>query len=145
MTIPNEPERSGSITVVQRIRSICAVILSGFIVRLPPQRIKTLLTYLGRGSRPATFQQVSRARMAACTVSVRCAGMGCVLRSVAVYLDCRMQGVTPDWCTGFRSSPFAAHAWVEAAGVPVGEPAAISSFTTVIAVRPHSCEGRGRE
>ncbi|MEV4177831.1 lasso peptide biosynthesis B2 protein [Nonomuraea sp. NPDC049709] len=34
---------------------------------------------------------------------------------------CRMRGWRPTWCSGVRvRPPFAAHAWVEAGGVPVG-------------------------
>ena len=32
-----------------------------------------------------------------------------------------LTGCWPDWCTGVRTEPFRAHAWVEVDGRPVGE------------------------
>jgi asparagine synthase (glutamine-hydrolysing) len=37
---------------------------------------------------------------------------------------------------GVRTPPFTAHAWVEADGRPVGEPADITAYRTIISVRP---------
>lgn len=56
-------------------------------------------------------------------VSLRCLGpQGCLPRSVAVVLLCRLSGAWPTWCAGVRvMPPFGAHAWVEADGVPVDE------------------------
>ncbi len=137
MSIPIGPEQSTAISVLEQLRSRVAVALASVIIRMRPNLIQRTLKMLGTRSRPATYDQANRARAAACTVSSRCAGMGCVLRSVAAFIDCRMQGFTPDWCTGFRPAPFAAHAWIEVGGEPVGEPGALDSFITVLAVRPH--------
>ncbi|MDQ0752934.1 hypothetical protein QF034_007165 [Streptomyces africanus] len=56
-------------------------------------------------------------------VSLACAGReGCLPRSLATILLCRLHGQWPTWCVGARRlAPFGAHAWVEAEGVPVGE------------------------
>lgn len=51
-----------------------------------------------------------------------CAGDGCVERSLATVIGCRMRGYGfPRWVAGVRAQPFRAHAWVEADGVPVDE------------------------
>lgn len=56
------------------------------------------------------------------TVSLRCAsGHGCLRRSLAVTLLCRLRGTRVTWRVGFRSPPPQAHAWVEAGGEPVRE------------------------
>ncbi|MGH3566209.1 MAG: lasso peptide biosynthesis B2 protein [Pseudonocardia sp.] len=56
------------------------------------------------------------------TVSLRCAsGHGCLRRSLAIIVLCRMSGVRATWRVGFRSPPPQSHAWVEAADEPVCE------------------------
>lgn len=137
MTIPLSAEARVPLTLGQRARSMFAVAVSTPITHFHPHRIASLLCLVARGSRPATAEEAAQARAAACTVSARCAGLGCLLRSVATFLDCRMRGVTPDWCTGIRTEPFAAHAWIEVDGQPIGEPGSLDSFTTMLAVRPH--------
>ncbi|MCZ0991656.1 lasso peptide biosynthesis B2 protein [Streptomyces diastatochromogenes] len=71
--------------------------------------------------RPATTSQALAAREAVVALSARCAGEGCLQRSVATALLCRMRG---SGRTGarVRTAPFRAHAWVEVDGLPVGEP-----------------------
>lgn len=99
---------------------------------LPPKFLVRLLASIGRGGRNATAAEVEEARGAVCSASVRAAGNGCLQRSIATYLLCRRRGATPVWKSGFRTDPFVAHAWVEAEGVPVGEPEAVSAFTAVL-------------
>src|SRR4030095_10206552 len=88
-----------------------------------PRRIRTVLGWLGRGAVPATFEQAKAARDAVVAVSLHCAAReGCVARSLATVLLCRLGGQWPTWCVGARRlPPFAAHAWVEADGIMVGE------------------------
>nr|WP_222109973.1 lasso peptide biosynthesis B2 protein [Streptomyces cupreus] len=88
-----------------------------------PRRIRSVLIPLRRGARPATHEQTKAAREAVVAVSLACGErQGCLTRSLATVLLCRMHGQWPTWCVGVRRvSPFGAHAWVEAAGVPVGE------------------------
>ncbi len=137
MTIPVTGERraaglSWRGQVGARLATGVALLLTR---RLSPRRLRQVLRLLSRGSRPATRDQALYARQAAVTVSTRCAGLGCLQRSVAAALLCRMHGRWPDWCTGFRTDPFGAHAWVEVDGEPVGEPGDLSRFRTVMAVR----------
>lgn len=70
------------------------------------------------------------------SVSLRCAGQDCLRRSVATTLLCRARGTWPTWFTGVRTHPFAAHAWIEAEGHTVGEPADTASFHTLLTVPP---------
>jgi hypothetical protein len=69
-------------------------------------------------------------------VSVLCAGEGCLQRSLATALLCRLRGTWPTWCTGVRTMPFSAHAWVEADGEPVDEPHPAGHYRPVITVPP---------
>jgi hypothetical protein len=88
-----------------------------------PGRIKTVLGWLRRGARPATFADAKAARDTIVAVSLTCAAReGCLPRSLATVLLCRLHGSWPAWCVGARRlPPFAAHAWVEADGVMVDE------------------------
>ncbi|QDQ16105.1 lasso peptide biosynthesis B2 protein [Streptomyces spectabilis] len=101
---------------------VLATAAARLIVVLKPHRVRRVLSALRRGAAPATAAQALAAREAVVAVSARCAGEGCLQRSVATALLCRMRGVWPDWCTGVRTAPFRAHAWVEVDGTPVGEP-----------------------
>lgn len=135
MTTPVTAEQSVRLPWRRQVGPRAAVGLARLLVLLPPARLGRLLTVLSRGTVPAGYPQAARARQAAVSVSARCAGLGCLQRSVATVLMCRARGRWADWCTGFRTLPFAAHAWVEADGVPVGEPGELGVFRTVLAVR----------
>jgi len=138
MTIPIFAEEQRPLSARERWVARVAVTVARAISVLPPSAIVRTLTVISRFSRPATAHQALSARQAACTVSARCAGQGCLQRSIAVVVLCRFEGSAPDWCTGFINRPFMAHAWVEVDGRAIGEPREIEDFTTVLAVRPHS-------
>jgi hypothetical protein len=135
MTVPVTAEPSVRLPWHRQVGPRLAVGLARLLVLLPPARLRWMLAILSRGTAPAGYTQAARARQAAVSVSGRCAGLGCLQRSVATVLMCRARGRWADWCTGFRTLPFAAHAWVEADGVPVGEPGELGVFHTVLAVR----------
>ncbi|MFH9561585.1 lasso peptide biosynthesis B2 protein [Streptomyces globisporus] len=46
------------------------------------------------------------------------------------------RGCWPTWCIGVRTSPFAAHAWVEADGQPVGETYPPDHYRKLISISP---------
>ncbi|RZS33980.1 transglutaminase superfamily protein [Herbihabitans rhizosphaerae] len=135
MTIPVTAEESVPLTLGGQVLTRVSVGLARLLVLLPPRRLRQTLRLISTGARPATEEQARFARQAAVTVSHRCAGLGCLQRSVAAAIQCRLRGTWPDWCTGFRERPFGAHAWVEVNGSPVGEPSDMSRFHTVMAVR----------
>ena len=101
-----------------------------------PRRIRTVLGWLRRDARPASFEQAKAARDAVVAVSLVCAAReGCLARSLATVLLCRLRGRWPTWCVGARRlPPFAAHAWVEAEGVMVGEDYPPDYFRTLFSV-----------
>ncbi len=101
---------------------LLAIAAAQLLALLSPRRIRRVLSLVRHGATPATTDQALHARQAVVAVSARCAGEGCLQRSVATALLCRIRGVWPDWCTGVRTGPFRAHAWVEVDGQPVGEP-----------------------
>ena len=130
------PETSVPLSPLRRVAARCCAAAARPLTRLPPRRIRAVLRLLTRGSRPATAAEALRARQAVVTVSPRCAGAtGCLQRSLAVVMLCRLQGRYADWCTGVRSQPFRAHAWVEADGVAVGEAGDMTLYRTVFSVR----------
>jgi len=102
-----------------------------------PRRIRAVLGRLRRGATPATFEQAKAARDTVVAVSLKCAAReGCVARSLATVLVCRLDGQWATWCVGARRvPPFGAHAWVEAEGRPVGEDYPADYFRPFFTVR----------
>lgn len=122
MSVPTDAGTPARPPLHRRLAALPPVLAARLLVRLPPRRLFKVLRLLRRGARPATAEQARTARAAVVAVSRRCAGEGCLRRSVATTLLCRLRGVWPTWCTGVRTDPFRAHAWVEAEGGPAGEP-----------------------
>jgi hypothetical protein len=112
-----------SVPLPRRIVTYLAVGSARLLATQSPRRIRTTLDWVRRGAKPATVEQAKTARDAVVAVSLHCAAReGCVARSLATVLLCRLRGRWPTWCVGARRvPPFAAHAWVEAEGVMVGE------------------------
>jgi hypothetical protein len=101
--------------------AMCAIATANLLARLSPWKLRRVLQVLARRARPSTAEEASRARNAVTAVSARCRGNWCLQRSIATVLMSRLAGHWPDWYTGVRLAPFAAHAWVEADGKPVDE------------------------
>ncbi|MEU9021428.1 lasso peptide biosynthesis B2 protein [Actinomadura sp. NPDC048394] len=139
--MPVALEPSVPLTRRRRAGARAAVGAARLIAALPPRRLRRVLAVLRRGARPATGEEALAARQAVVTVSVQCAGQGCLQRSLATALLCRAGGTWPDWCTGVRLEPFRAHAWVEADGEPVGERAEVLAFAkTMVVAAPGSAQ-----
>ncbi|WP_409527722.1 lasso peptide biosynthesis B2 protein [Rhizobium lusitanum] len=123
-------------------RTICAanlcVLCSFVLARFRPRRLIKALEILRVGCRAATPEEVAAARNAIVYVSTTCAGEGCLPRSIATAMLCRIHGVWPVWRAGARQEPFEAHAWVEADGVPIGENFKSGYFTVMMEVSPEA-------
>ncbi|KOT88548.1 polyketide beta-ketoacyl synthase [Streptomyces sp. NRRL F-5755] len=124
------PYRPRSIPLARRLTARAAVGCAHVLATLPPGRIRVVLGWLRRGAEPATLAEAARARQTVLAVSLAAGGSkGCLPRSLATVLLCRLHGQWPAWCVGVRARPpFAAHAWVEAEGELVGENVPASYF-----------------
>ncbi|OKH94073.1 lasso peptide biosynthesis B2 protein [Streptomyces uncialis] len=140
MTMPVASELSVRLSWHRHLTARGAVVVARPLSLLPPRRLGQVLRFARRGTRPATIAQALGARQAVVTVSARCAGQGCLQRSIATVLLCRLRGRWPDWCTGVRTEPFRAHAWVEVGGAAVGEGDDTTLFHTMMSVRHPSGE-----
>lgn len=119
----------------QRASALLAVGLARLLVLLRPARQLKLLRFARRRAMPASATQALAARRDVLAVSPRSAD--CPLRrSIATALLCRARGVWPTWCTGVRTAPFAAHAWIEVDGHPVGEPHAPAHYRRLQSIPP---------
>jgi hypothetical protein len=136
MTSPQTVRRGHAIPFRQRPAAVLAVLAGRVLAHLPPRRIRTVLTLLRGHAKPATYQQAKAAHNAILAVSVLYGGRYCLQRSLAITLLCRLQGVWPTWCTGVRTAPFIAHAWVEVDGEPVEEPQGRDYYRTLIVIPP---------
>ena len=115
--------RPSSVPLPRRVLVRVVVGAARLLATQSPRRIRRVLGFLHRGAEPATFEQVRAARDAVTAVSLTCAAReGCVARSLATILLCRLRGRWASWSVGARRiPPFGAHAWVEVGGIPVGE------------------------
>jgi len=125
-----------SVPLGRRMAARLAVGAARLLATRSPRRIRGVLGWLRRGARPATLDEAKAARDTVVAVSLVCAAReGCVPRSLATILLCRLRGSWPTWCVGARRlPPFAAHAWVEADGVMVGEDFPPDYFRTLFTV-----------
>jgi Transglutaminase-like superfamily len=124
----------------RRLRAAVAVAAARALTTQSPARIESALRVVSRGARPASASRAAAARDDVIAVSFICRGnRGCLPRSVATALLCRMSGSWPTWRVGVRTvAPFAAHAWVEAEGEPIGEDASPDFFRPLLTVPPPS-------
>jgi hypothetical protein len=121
----------------RRVTPLVAVGAGRLLVKFSsPQRLEQTLRLVRRGARAASAAEALRARQDVVAVSLRCAGQYCLERSVAVALLTRLRGRWADWVSGINLQPFAAHAWIEVGGTPVGEPLDLTGFQRNIVV-PH--------
>jgi Transglutaminase-like superfamily len=125
-----------SVPLLRRALTYLMVGAARLLATQSPRRIRTVLGWLRRGAKPATFEQAKAARDTVVAVSLVCAAReGCLARSLATILLCRLHGQWPTWCVGARRlPPFAAHAWVEADGIMVGEEYPPDYFRTLFTV-----------
>ncbi|MCU1605287.1 MAG: hypothetical protein JWP46_1752 [Modestobacter sp.] len=136
MTVPMALEPRPSVPTGARMAGRITVTAAWGLCLLRPRHLCRALQTARRGSVAATHDQALAARRAVVAVSTHCAGQGCLRRSVATALLCRLQGTWPTWCTGVRPEPFRAHAWVEADGRAVGEPHPAGYYTVILSVPP---------
>lgn len=141
MTMPVALEPSIRLSLRRRASAKTAVAAANLLIRLSPRHLRQALQAARTGARPATWAEALAARQAVVSVSVPCAGQGCLQRSVATALLCRLGGSWPQWCTGIRTEPFRAHAWVEVDSEPVGEREEIQLYHRVMTVPPTRKEG----
>ena len=113
----------GSVPLPRRVVAYAVIAAARLLATRSPRQIKTVLARLRRGAKPATYAEAKAARDTIIAVSLTCAAReGCLPRSLATVLLCRLHGSWPTWTVGARRlPPFAAHAWVEADGVMVDE------------------------
>jgi Transglutaminase-like superfamily len=64
------------------------------------------------------------------------ARMACLEESVAAMVALSLAGRRADWRHGIASDPVRMHAWIEAGGQPVAEPASTSAYTLLIRIPP---------
>jgi hypothetical protein len=138
MTTPSAIDRPSGVPFRRKVAAWVAIVAARPLSWLPPRHIGAALRVLRRGAREATLREAKAARDAVCAASLTCAApRGCLPRSLAAAMLCRMWGTWPTWCTGVRTAPpFGAHAWVEIDGHPVDEDVPDDYFSRLMVVTP---------
>lgn len=134
MTTPASLEYQQRLPLHRRVLPLIAVAAAAPLARMTPRHIRLVLEFARRGAKPANESQAQKARSAVVAVSLRCAGNGCLQRSIAATLYCRAMGVWPTWCVGVRTEPFQAHAWIQVDDRPTGEPYPAGHYRPLITV-----------
>lgn len=133
MDIQLAQERFTNVTLKYRMCAVLALVLSFPLTKLPPSLIEKILESLAKNKEIAESAQAKKARDSICVVSKKCRNQDrCIKRSLATFFMLLIQGKKCSWCTGYTMNPFRSHAWIEVAGIPVGEPAEIENYTKVI-------------
>ena len=127
---------SGGVPLRRRIPAKVVVGAARLLATQNPRRIRKVLGWVRRGARPASAPRAWAAHDTVVAVSLACAGReGCLPRSLATALLCRLYGEWPTWCVGVRRlPPLYAHAWVEAEGMAVDADVPPDYFRTLITV-----------
>jgi hypothetical protein len=126
----------GALPLHRRLTALLAVGVARVLAILPPGTLGRVLGVVRTGAAEPTTDRARAARDDVVRVSALCAGEGCLPRSIATALLCRLHGTWPRWCVGVQTEPFRAHAWVEVGGQPVGEPFGPGRFAPILAVPP---------
>ena len=138
MSVPVTLEQRQKLPLHRRVLPLLAVGVARPLAKLSPARLRRVLEFARGGAKPATAEKALAARQAVVSVSLRCAGQGCLQRSIATVLLCRVRGMWPTWCTGVRTQPFGAHAWVEAEDELLGEPYPKNHYRPMMKIPPAS-------
>ena len=134
MSSPVRMEQRTKLSVKNKIIALFCANVSFFLIKLPPKKLSKIIEKLSKRTRKALPKEVESWRTSINSINVRCAGNGCLQRSVAVMLRGIIARRTPDWVSGFQVSPFIAHAWVEVDGIPIGEEMDLSNFQKILFV-----------
>ena len=135
MSSPVRMEQRTKLSVKNKITALFCANVSFFLIKLPPKKLSEVIEKLSKNTRKALPKEVESWRTPINSINVRCAGNGCLQRSVAVMLRGIIARRTPDWVSGFQVSPFIAHAWVEVDGIPIGEEMDLSNFQKILFVK----------
>lgn len=135
MSSPVRMEQRTKLSVKNKITALFCAHVSFFLIKLPPKKLSEVIEKLSKNTRKALPKEVESWRTSINSINVRCAGNGCLQRSVAVMLRGIIARRTPDWVSGFQVSPFIAHAWVEVDGIPIGEEMDLSNFQKILFVK----------
>jgi hypothetical protein len=117
---------SRHVPLVDRLVGAAGFAAAAILLRLPFATLLRLVTTIKRlcCRRDATPAEAENAVLAAQMAGRWFPGRAaCLEHSLAAVLSAAARGRAVDWCIGGRLAPYASHAWIQAEGRPVGEPA----------------------
>ncbi len=116
-------------TLRSRLVGIVALVSATGLIRLPFRRQMAALRRLRWVCpREATMEEATAARDGVLWAAQWFPGRAaCLETSIATVVACALQRRSVAWHLGVTVTPPSSHAWVTAGGVPVGEPADVST------------------
>ena len=97
MSSPVRMEQRTKLSVKNKITALFCANVSFFLIKLPPKKLSEVIEKLSKNTRKALPKEVESWRTSINSINVRCAGNGCLQRSVAVMLRGIIARRTPDW------------------------------------------------
>lgn len=111
-----------------RVAALCGTFMAKY---LAPGKIEKTLTKLSKFGVEATQDEAKTAWEDILAVSGRARGENCLPRSISIFLLLFLRRKSCTWKSGVCHAPFAAHAWIEVGGIPVGETLDITRFLVI--------------
>ncbi|GAA3735229.1 branched-subunit amino acid ABC-type transport system permease component [Spinactinospora alkalitolerans] len=109
----------------ERLAGLLGFTSAVLLLRLPIKHSVVIVGKLKRHTPKSATMDEAAAAVAAGRAAARWfpGRAACLENSLAAVLTALLLRRSLDWCIGARLMPYAAHAWVEAGGRPVGETA----------------------
>ncbi|WP_236700605.1 lasso peptide biosynthesis B2 protein [Allosalinactinospora lopnorensis] len=121
MPLPAAPDRR--LRHRDRLADLFGFAIAILLLRFPVKYSVAIVGKLRQGApKPATLNEAAAAVAASRTAAHWFPGRAaCLETSLAAVIAALLLRRSLGWCIGARLMPYAAHAWVEAQGHPVGE------------------------
>lgn len=122
MALPPSPSQRPRLT--RRVLGVVGFWSAIVLLRFQLKHSVAILAALKRRTRTRAVVSEAADAVAAATAAGNWfpGRAACLENSLAAALTAILMRRSVDWCIGIRLMPYAAHAWVEAEGTPVGEP-----------------------
>ena len=89
--------QKSKVTALRKPKIWSGILASHVLARLSPSRLEQFMKWMSGGAKVAELAQAKAVRDEVISTSCLCAGEGCLQRTIATALICRLEGVWPKW------------------------------------------------